>query len=334
MALSATRVYQLSGDQLRLECAERGLQLGGTVRELRCRLVDYLRCSQMEDDKEHSPVQASDSAGTLEGANTAVPPAAGPLQSGNGENQARVLVDLLRQIKPLESERPEEIMRFFVKLEDVYVLGLVDDRTFITRILPLDPTSVLQLLGTCLRGGSNWTECKTRLLEEHFPYFVRERLIRDLIVFNFHEKGMPLRVYIDRVFQAAHFLQYSATEQQIVERLIMNFHPDVLSQEAFLDKPRSRRELYQVIGLVEERFAVQHERERSGLRADGKRGGGGDPTSSRSNVPGKLRNPRPNQVNCWSCGQPGHVKRSCPRGGMGPGNGQRPGGQPDPGAHL
>ena len=41
------------------------------------------------------------------------PPAGDPSQSVNGENQARVLVDLLRQIKPLESERPEEIMRFF-----------------------------------------------------------------------------------------------------------------------------------------------------------------------------------------------------------------------------
>ena len=193
---------------------------------------------------------------------------------------------------------------------------------------------MLQLLGTCLRGGSSWAECKARLLEEHFPYFVRERLIRDLIVFNFHGKDMPLRVYIDRVFQAADFLQYSATEQQIVERLIMYFHPDVLSQAAFLDKPRSRRELYHVIGLVEERFAVQHERERSCLRADRKREGGGDSTLSRSNAPRRSQNPRPNQVNCWSCGQPGHVKRSCPRRGMEPGNGQRPGGRPEPGAHL
>jgi hypothetical protein len=36
----------------------------------------------------------------------------------------------------------------------------------------------------------------------------------------------------------------------------MNFHPDILSHSAFLDKPRSRREFYRVIGLPEERFFI------------------------------------------------------------------------------
>ena len=110
--------------------------------------------------------------------------------------------------------------------------------------------------------------CKARLLLEPFPHFVRQRLTRDLIVFNFHSREQPLRVYIDQVFQAADFLQYAATEQQIVERLVMNFHPEVLSQAAFLDKPRTGRELYRVVGLIEERFSVRQERVRKGQGAD------------------------------------------------------------------
>jgi hypothetical protein len=108
----------------------------------------------MEDDKEHRPVQASVSAGTLEGADIGVSPAGNPLRSIYGESQARVLVDLLKQIKPLDSERPEEIMRFFIELEDVYVLGLVDDRDFVTRVLPLVPAAVMQLLGLVRAGGT------------------------------------------------------------------------------------------------------------------------------------------------------------------------------------
>ena len=99
----------------------------------------------------------------------------------------------------------------------------------------------------------------------------------DLIVFNFHSREQPLRVYIDQGFQAADFLQYVATEQQIVERLVMNFHPEVVSQAAFLDRPRTGRELCRVVGLIEERFSVRQERVRTGQGADRGSEGGGTP---------------------------------------------------------
>jgi len=109
---------------------------------------------------------------------------------------------------------------------------------------------------------ADWASCKIRVLEGYFPYFVRERLVRNLIVFNFHESGQSVRAYIDRVFQAAECLQYEASEAQLVERIVMNLHPDILKQAAFLDKPTTRKELRCVIGLVEERIAIAAERRR------------------------------------------------------------------------
>jgi len=47
-----------------------------------------------------------------------------------------VLVDLLRQVSPLSSEKPEGILRLFFRLEEIHNLGLVDDRIFVTRVLP------------------------------------------------------------------------------------------------------------------------------------------------------------------------------------------------------
>jgi len=38
---------------------------------------------------------------------------------------------------------------------------------------------------------------------------------------------------MERVSQAATFLQYAATEQQLVERILMNLDPDILDQAAF-----------------------------------------------------------------------------------------------------
>ena len=101
-----------------------------------------------------------------------------------------------------------------------------------------------------------------QLLDEYFPHFVHERLIRDLVVFNFHGEGKSMRAYVEQVFQAADFLQCEATEQQLVERVVMNFHPDILRQAAFLDKPRSLQDLRRVAGLTEEKFAVLKERRR------------------------------------------------------------------------
>jgi hypothetical protein len=161
---------------------------------------------------------------------------------------------------------------------------------FITRILPLVRGGLLQFLGVCLRERSSWEACKVQLLEEYFPHFVRKRLIRDLNVFNFQDEGQPLRVYIDLVFQAADFLQYEANEQQLVERVIMNFHSHILGQAGFLEKPRSRNELYCLVGLMEERFSILKERSRSsqeGARAHDRAVAGVLP-----GVPGVDRGPR------------------------------------------
>ena len=47
-----------------------------------------------------------------------------------------------------------------------------------------------------------------------------------------------------------------------MERIVTNFHPDILRQAAFLDKPTTRKELRRIIGLVEERIAIAAERRR------------------------------------------------------------------------
>ena len=184
--LSATSVYYLDAEQLRFECSARGLSTGGDVRDLRRRLAEFIKSDVMDGVDTRRDEQASESGEVV---NTELPPAS-VAASGIGlsvdrSNHTSVLVDLLKQIPPLLSERPEDILGFFVRLGEIHTLGLVEDRIFITRILPLLSQALLQFLAECLRDKSNWPTCKTRVLEEYFPHFVRERLIRNLIVFNF-----------------------------------------------------------------------------------------------------------------------------------------------------
>jgi len=93
-----------------------------------------------------------------------------------------------------------------------------------------------------------------------FPYFVRERMIRYLIVFSFQSEGQPSRVYIGQVYRAAGFLQYAAGEQQLVDRIVINFHLCILAYAAFLDKSRSLK-TYPVVGLIE-KYSITKERKR------------------------------------------------------------------------
>jgi hypothetical protein len=64
-------------------------------------------------------------------------------------------MELLRQVSPLRSEKPEDIMCLFVRLGEIYDLGIVEDRVFMLRIMPLVFGSLLKFLGDCLQEGDS-----------------------------------------------------------------------------------------------------------------------------------------------------------------------------------
>ena len=179
---------------------------------------------------------------------------------GSGDSNS-VFVELMRQVSPLTSEEQDAILRFVARLDDIHMLGLCDDKSFVTRISPLVNGVSLRFFGACLRNGRIWGQCKKDLLREFF-HFIWERLIHDFITFNFQDRMTPVREYIDQVFSAARILGYDAEEQNLVDRIVMNLHPDVLAQSAFVDRPNSRKELYDVVGIIEEKIAVVRERQR------------------------------------------------------------------------
>ena len=140
---------------------------------------------------------------------------------------------------------------------------------------------------------------------------MKERLIRELIVFNFYREGQSLRAYIDQIFQAAEFLRYGATEQQLVDRVVMNLHPWILSQATLLDRPRSLKELQRLVAVIEERCAVAQERQRVGREPPVESGAGAGPgevSRVESRRKGVLAGA---PVKCWGCGRPGHLRRNC-----------------------
>ena len=138
------------------------------------------------------------------------------------------------------------------------------------RVLPLVPGVIPRFFGDCLINGRDWEQSKKALLPQFFPHFIRERFVRDLINFNFHKEAIRVREFIDQVFSAAKILEYEASEQSVVDRIVMNFHPTVLAQSALVDRKHSRKELYEVVGIIEEKFAVKRERRRIQISQQGR----------------------------------------------------------------
>jgi hypothetical protein len=68
-----------------------------------------------------------------------------------------------------------------------------------------------------------------------------------------------VREYVNKVFAAAGFLQYGATEE-LVGCIVMNLHPSVLAHTAFLDRRHTRKLLISAVGLIEETFSIIRER--------------------------------------------------------------------------
>ena len=78
-------------------------------------------------------------------------------------------------------------------------------------------------------------------MKEYFPHFVRERLVRELIVFYSHQKGLSLRGYVEQDFRAASFLRYGTNELQLVDRIVMHLHPSERDQANLREAPLTQR---------------------------------------------------------------------------------------------
>jgi hypothetical protein len=135
------------------------------------------------------------------------------------------------------------------------------------------------------------------------------------VVFNFHDKTRPLRQFIAEVAEAAEFLHYAASEAEVVERILMNLHPELLAQCALLPRPTSYRDLRNLVGLIEERMAVLGECKRPTIVTSGNSGLNNSWAERKEKSKGKpndvVRKSPNNDAKCWKCGGRGHMQRDC-----------------------
>ena len=99
----------------------------------------------------------------------------------------------------------------------------------------------------------------------------------------------------------------------------MNLHPSVLAHAAFLDRPRTRGQLFNAISMVEEKLFVLKERSRAQQRIRETAR-----VESRNNESPRRSPVNPRSIRCWNCGNLGHLRRECRNNRAPTGNGQTP----------
>ena len=115
-----------------------------------------------------------------------------------------------------------------------------------------------------------------------------------------------------------------------MDRVLMNLHPGILDNAAFLERPRSLAELYRTIGLNEEKISVSKEREQMELDTRARRGGRVEPREATH--PTRRNQDRPGTwpvtLDLWPTRA---IPEKLPQGTDPSGNRQRPAGLMVPG---
>jgi len=119
----ASEIYKLTAEKLRQLCSEEGLDSEGAVRSLRQRLVRHLTTSMMASKQDVELEQASVQTNLSSDATHGGPQ--NPSNSshvGGCDNAVPVVVELLRHVPFLSSEKPEAILRMVSKLDEIQTI--------------------------------------------------------------------------------------------------------------------------------------------------------------------------------------------------------------------
>jgi len=138
MALFPSEIYRFTADKLRQVCSEEGVDSEEPVRVLRQRIMRHLNAGTMASIQDDVNIRTSVST-NLSGETIQVGPHNIDDYSHEvaSDGSKSVLGELMRQVPPLSTEEPEAILWFIARLDELYALGLTDDRPFVVRILPL-----------------------------------------------------------------------------------------------------------------------------------------------------------------------------------------------------
>jgi hypothetical protein len=221
-----------------------------------------------------------------------------------------VVSDLIKNVPLLSGTDPESILRFLIRVCEVYDLKLVSDFEFLSLLVSRTSGRVMQILGGHLATTRNWGIVRAQIISTFLPPRLKEKfLLISYVLDRFQSSTEDLNTYIMLVVVAADILGFSGSESQLVQRMLQNMHPRTRSHLLFASKPQSVQEFYSLSTTVAEAVAVEDQRKLSTALPQ-------QNCASRPLASGMLvTNPSPAvadfRAKCWKCGKRGHLQRNC-----------------------
>jgi hypothetical protein len=300
-------IHDLSKQQAEELASQLGLAIDGTLDDLRKRLKQKWTAIQ--------PYLPAPSAVKLPLVSEPNSISTEFTSHGNGylsKVKSKLVSDLIQNVPVLTDNDPEKVLKFLIRVSEIYELKLVSDCEFMSLLMCRTSGRVTQILGAQLGTAQNWAGVRSLIISTFLPHRLKEKFLRSYVLDRFQSSAEDMNAYVMSVVAAADILGFVGSESQLVHRMLQNLHPRVRSHLLFTSKPESVHDMFALATTVAEAVAVEEQRKLQLATTS-------PIPSSRPAEKGKFSaEPRvavaDRKGQCWGCGKRGHVQRNCDRG--------------------
>jgi hypothetical protein len=139
----------------------------------------------------------------------------------------KLVTDLVQGIPVLSGTYPEAILKFLIRVNQIWELRLISDAEFLAVLFGRTSGRVMQILGTHLAMKNAWGMVQSDIIATLLPPRVKESFLISHATDRFQAPGEDLNSYVTSVVAAAAILGFAGTEQQLVHRMVQNMHPNL-----------------------------------------------------------------------------------------------------------
>jgi transposase InsO family protein len=290
-------IHEFSKQQLEDLAGQLGLPIGGTLDDLRKRVKQKWTVIQP-----YLPSPTADKSALASQPNSSYAESSVHASAYLTKVKINLVSELFKNIPLLTDTDPERILKFFIRVSEVYDLKLISDAEFLSLLVSRTSGRVTQILGGLLGTGQNWGVVRAQLISTFLPPSLKEKFLLSYVLDRFVFIRRPEYVYYvcaggSRYIRILWF-GVAAGSSYAAEHA-----------SPFASKPQSVQDLYSLATTVAEAVAVEDQRKLSTPTAQ-------QTSSSRPLAKGLVvANPSPAvadyRARCWKCGAKGHLQRNC-----------------------